>query len=139
MTAQTTTVPSSLAGSFWNQLQTVAGMVAPDDLGNNQALFELQVASDGTLTVLRPDTVDPAAVTAAAQATLNAATAQQTATTNAATLRQKAQQALTVNSNFLALASPTNAQTLAQVQALTRECSALIRLVIQQLDTTAGT
>ena len=45
-------------------------------------------------------------------------------------LHARARQALTVNGAFLALSAPTNAQTLAQVKALTRECSALIRLLI---------
>lgn len=58
---------------------------------------------------------------------------------NAASLRAKAQQALTVNATFLVLPSPTNAQTLAQVQALTKENSAIIRLLLGQFDSTAGT
>lgn len=36
--------------------------------------------------------------------------------------------ALSANVTFLALASPTNAQVVAQVQRLTRECSGLLRL-----------
>lgn len=60
------------------------------------------------------------------------------ARTNGDTLVQRAQTALTTNTTFLALASPTNAQTLAQVQALTKECSALIRLLTNALDSTAG-
>ena len=47
--------------------------------------------------------------------------------------------ALAANATFLALAVPTNAQTLAQVQTLTKECSALIRLLLQQFDSVAGT
>jgi len=47
-----------------------------------------------------------------------------------ADINTKARQALTANATFLAVAAPTNAQTLAQVQRLTRECSALIRLLI---------
>lgn len=59
--------------------------------------------------------------------------------TNAASLRDRAAQALAANAAFLALASPTNAQVLAQVQRLTKECSALIRLGQNLLDTTDGT
>ncbi len=58
---------------------------------------------------------------------------------NAATLRTKAQQALTANATFLALAAPTNAQALAQTKTLTRECNALIRLLLHQLDDVSDT
>lgn len=51
----------------------------------------------------------------------------------------KVDAALAVNDAFLALASPTTAQTLAQVKALTRECSGLIRLLRRKLDSTSGT
>jgi hypothetical protein len=43
-------------------------------------------------------------------------------------IRKAARQALTVNRAFLDLASPTNAQTLAQVKHLTRVSSALLRI-----------
>jgi hypothetical protein len=58
---------------------------------------------------------------------------------NITAIRDKARQALAANDTFLALSNPNNAQTLAQVQRLTRECSALIRLVIGAVDTTDGT
>lgn len=54
-------------------------------------------------------------------------------------LHSKARAALAVNQTFLDRAAPTNAQTLAQVQRLTRECSAIIRLLVGSdlLDDTA--
>ena len=57
----------------------------------------------------------------------------------AAVLASKAQAALSANATFLALASPTQAQTLAQVKTLTKECNALIRLALGLLDSTSGT
>lgn len=56
-------------------------------------------------------------------------------------LHTKARNALTTNATFLALAAPTNAQTLAQVRALTRQMTALVRLLLRGdlLDDNAGT
>jgi hypothetical protein len=58
---------------------------------------------------------------------------------NSATVANRAQLALANNQTFLALAAPTAAQTLAQVQALTRQTNGVIRLLLAQLDATAGT
>lgn len=58
---------------------------------------------------------------------------------NLATLQQRATQALTTNATFQAIASPTNAQIAAQVQALTKECNGIIRLLLGALDATTGT
>ena len=55
---------------------------------------------------------------------------------NRATLTERAATALQGNRDFLALAAPTNAQTLAQVKMLTRESTGLIRLVLGLLDAT---
>lgn len=55
---------------------------------------------------------------------------------NRTTLEQRAATALANNRDFLALTTPTNAQTLAQVKALTRQNTALIRLVLGALDST---
>lgn len=60
-------------------------------------------------------------------------------TQNQADLHQKAATALTNNAAFLAITSPTNAQAVAQVQALTRQMNAVIRLMLGLLDTTSGT
>ena len=74
------------------------------------------------------------AYTAAESASATAAIAQATATVNAATLRTQAQTALANNTTYVGIATPTNAQVVAQVQALTRQTNAIIRLLIGQLD-----
>ena len=61
------------------------------------------------------------------------------ALSNAATLRARAQAALAANNTYLAIGSPTTAQAVAQVQLLTKECNAMIRLAISQLDSVTGT
>ena len=50
------------------------------------------------------------------------------------TLTERAAAALTNNADFLALASPTNAQAVTQVKALTRQVNALLRLELRALD-----
>lgn len=49
-------------------------------------------------------------------------------------LAVKVRQAIDANSAFLAIGSPTNAQVLAQTRVLTRECTALIRLMARTID-----
>jgi hypothetical protein len=51
---------------------------------------------------------------------------------NETTITDQIATALDANRTFLAVESPTNAQTLAQVKALTRQTQALIRLVTAQ-------
>lgn len=81
---------------------------------------------DGVETVRRSMTADEQASLAAQQA--NAAAA-----VNAALIRQRAATALTANATFLALASPTQAQAVAQVQRLTREVNGLLRVLLGSL------
>lgn len=50
------------------------------------------------------------------------------------TLRTRARDAIDANKAFLAKASPTNADVLAQVKALTRQQNAVVRLLIGALD-----
>lgn len=54
-------------------------------------------------------------------------------------IRDKARQALASNASFLALATPTNAQTVAQVRALTRQTNALLRLYLDALNDVSDT
>lgn len=56
--------------------------------------------------------------------------------TNRQTIEDQAEAALDTNATFLDLTSPTNAQILAQVKALTRQNQGIIRLVLGRLETT---
>jgi molecular chaperone DnaK (HSP70) len=58
---------------------------------------------------------------------------------NAQDLQNKARNAIQTNNTFLGLANPTTAQVTTQVQNLTKENTALIKLMLGLLDDTAGT
>ena len=55
---------------------------------------------------------------------------------NIVTLIGRARNALTTNNTFLALGSPTNADVLAQVRALTRQNNGLIKQMLGDTDLT---
>ncbi len=55
---------------------------------------------------------------------------------NEQALLEQAAAGLVANKTFLALPAPTNAQTLAQVKALTRQMNGLIRLAVHDLSGT---
>lgn len=88
--------------------------------------------ASGTVVEQRPLT-DAEAAIAAAQAAADLVEA------NGQTVQRRARTALTANATYLALAAPTNAQNAAQIQRLTRECSALIRLALADLATITDT
>lgn len=56
--------------------------------------------------------------------------------TNKATIRQQADTALGNNRTYLAIASPTNAQVIAQVRALTQQMNGVIRLILGNFEGT---
>jgi len=87
-----------------------------------QALRDLPAATTDPREAAWPDPPSPAPIAGAAE--------------NAATIRQQAAQALAVNRDFAALASPNAAQATAQVKALTRQNSGVIRLLLGLLDAT---
>lgn len=82
---------------------------------------------------------DGVEITAAQAKTLVASEPEVIAETNKRSLEAKSNTALTANATYIAIASPTNAQTTAQVKALSRQNNALIRLLLKKLDTTNGT
>jgi hypothetical protein len=106
---------------------------------NNKSLEWDGAAGTATTWGLDGTLISQRALTVVEQALMAAADDQNSIATNRASVETKAVQALTANATFLALASPTNAQTLAQVKTLTRECNGLIRLLLGLFDDMSGT
>lgn len=111
-----------------------------EDYVDSRLRHRWELADDGTVTVTDSQgavvVVPPTADTTATAAAIKAA---QTVDTNDRTIRQRLGAALDANAAFLALASPTQAQVLAQVRVLTRENTGLIRLALDALDAADGT
>ena len=101
----------------------------------NGAGQQTVLPDDGSLTAQQVATA-LAPILAAEQAAANAAATQ---VQNGQTLQQRAANALTANATFQAIGSPTNAQIANQVQSLTKQCNGIIRLLLNALDSTAGT
>lgn len=106
---------------------------------NHPSKGRILEADDATETVTRWDDagtqLDQRAYNATEKADKAARAAAETKQTNTRTVEDRARAALTANATFRALQSPTNAQVLAQVRRLTAQCSALIRLTLNDLDT----
>lgn len=95
--------------------------------------------STGTATVKPLTPAEDSRYQADQSAVAASAADQATKTGNRDTLQTRAQSALAANATFLAITAPTAAEVRTQTIALTKECSALIRLLLNQLDSTAGT
>lgn len=88
-----------------------------------------QATAQAVATALAP-------ILASEQAASDAQAVQQA---NGDTIRARAATGLAANATYLAIASPSAAQVAAQVRMLTMENSGVIRLLLGQLDSTAGT
>lgn len=86
-------------------------------------------ADDGTLTAQQ---ITNAIAGLVAQQAADAVTQ-----ANQQTIQTKALAALTANATYLAIAAPTQAQAVAQVNALTQQLDAVIRLLLGQFGSTA--
>lgn len=112
--------------TFTGALRPPSTYAAYADLTASALTAVSQVGDTLTLT-FTPDL--PAADAVKVQARVQSAdTAGETGRVNAADLLVRFDAAITANVAFSALASPTNAQVVAQVQRVTKECTALLRL-----------
>jgi hypothetical protein len=104
------------------------------------AVFPSAVVTSSALPpAVFPDDAGEATVAQVSAAQAAATAAEATATANEVALLQKAAAALAANQSYLAVAVPSQAQTTAQIAALTRAVDALCYLVLGQYSTTAGT
>lgn len=113
-------------GGFVYATCASCGAVVVD--GAAHALWHARLADIVPLVAATVTTLDPVTGTPVPAVR---PTAELASVATAATLQAQAVTALTTDTTFLALATPTTVQAVAQVQALTRQTSALIRLVIR--------
>jgi hypothetical protein len=90
-------------------------------------------AATGEVIERDPTAEEAAQYAADAAAAAQAAATEATRTTNRRSIEEQAAAALATNRAFVALSSPTNAQTLAQVKALARQNNGVIRLLLDDL------
>ena len=94
------------------------------------ALWHARIADIAPLLAAAVTTLDPAT---GVPVLASRPAVEVTDATNADTLKAQAAAALTGDATYLALTTPTTAQAVAQVRALTQQVSALIRLVVRAL------
>lgn len=94
---------------------------------------------DSTQTYTEYDTAGNQTLTRAYTADEITAMNARTVAANLPALMAKAQQAISANVAYLAIASPTNAQVVAQVASLTRQVDALIKVVLNPTADQSGT
>lgn len=75
--------------------------------------------------------------TAEENAFADQATGSQVLVSNETSIRDRLQLAMDTNNTYLAISAPTAAQTTAQVKALARQNTALIRMVLRRFDSDA--
>lgn len=93
-------------------------------------------ASTGEETRIPLTAQEEAAAAAAASEDVARLQVEQTEQANKSTLEQRAENALATNRTYIDRASPTTAQTTAQVKALTQQMNGVIRLLLGRLDGT---
>jgi hypothetical protein len=116
-----------------------AQLMVGDGTGAVTTFPSVVVTSSAVAAAVLADNTGQATL-AAVQAAQAAATAAETTwNANDASLQSKAMAAVASNETFLAIASPTLAQAVAQLQTLTRIVNALILLSVQEFGNTTGT
>lgn len=131
MLVKETITDATIERTARERMAEIGALLPTADEAEAQALRDEYAALDGSWISVRliemPDAIDEAAGIVLMQAA-------QQQETNGQTLRDKADGAMADLATFLALQSPTNAQTLAAVRLLCRIVRVLIRLQLRKFD-----
>lgn len=116
------------------------GQVSYTEAWDTSTSIYTSTDAHGVVTVTRPFTADETAFyTQQVQLAAAAQAAAAIAEPNRVSITAKASAAIAANITYLGIATPSAAQVSAQVALLTRENTAIIRLLLGKLDDTAGT
>jgi|SRR5450756_1060948 len=115
-------------GEFVYAVCEPCGVLVAD--GPAHALWHARIADIVPLLVAAVTTLDPVT---GLPVVVTRSVAEAAGVATAAMLKTQALAALATDATFLALTSPTTAQAVAQVRALTQQTSALIRLAVRAL------